>query len=124
MIGREAGKHSETVKLARKLVRDRSERLARSVCIIEGSRIVSDYVESGAPIGLALAAESVGESSELLSELDDRADELLRVDDATFESLAGTRSPQGILLVVPRPDCSDLPAAADRPLLVGWGLLG
>ncbi len=122
MIGREAGKHSESLKFVRKLVRDRSQRLTHAACVIEGKRVVEDYLESGAQIGLAVAAESAGDSGDLLRAIDARADELLRVEDATFESLAGTRSPQGILLVVPRPDRRTLPAASNRPLVIGWGL--
>lgn len=122
MIGREAGKHSETVKRARKLVRDRTERTVRGVCIVEGTRVVADYLELDAPIELAIAARSAGEDDALLRALDARAGELLRIDDDVFRSLAGTRSPQGILLVVPRPATRTLPPAGDRPLLVGWGL--
>lgn len=122
MIGREAGRHSETVKLVRKLVRDRSLRLERGCCVLEGDRVVAEYLEAGLPIELAVAAMSVDDRPALLERLDERSDELLRVEDAVLDSLADTRTPQGVLLVVPRPKTHALPPAASRPLLVGWGL--
>lgn len=122
MIGRPAGKHSETLKQVRKLVRERSERLARGLCVVEGLRVIADYLESGGAVELAVATTGAGETSELLQAIDQRARELLRVEDPVFASLADTRGPQGILLVVPRPHVTGFPPAGDRPLLVGWGL--
>ena len=117
-----AGRSNARVKEARRLASDAALRRERALCVVEGRKLARELLDSGQAIRLALAADSLDSEPELLAELEARAEHGLRVEDSVLESVADTRSPQGLLLVVDRPALAELPEAGDLPLLCCWEL--
>ena len=120
---------NERVKAIKRLVLDAGERRRLGLAVVEGIRVATDHLTAGGAVEEALlssrALELEGGPSlvDLLSKrLADRPDRLLRVTDEVLASVSDTRTPQGIILVVPRLAREGLPRAADRPVLVAWEL--
>lgn len=94
--------------LARDLQR-RKGRERRSLFVAEGVRAVEEVVRSGVRIRGAISSADLEETARgraLLPELENRADELLRVSAAELATAAGTESPQGVMAIAEIPEHS------------------
>ncbi len=100
----------------------RKEREAENLFLAEGVRVVEELLDSGLELRLAatsptLAAGERGRT--LLAALRHRTT-VRQVDDRTLSALAGTQTPQGVLVVaqVPRPTLAELELPAAATILV------
>lgn len=108
--------------LARDLQR-RKGRERRSLFVAEGVRAVEEVVRSGVRIRGAISSADLEETPRgkaLLPELEQRADELLRVTTAELETAAGTESPQGVMAIaeIPEQSLTDVTPGDGARLLV------
>lgn len=117
-----AGRGNARVKHLRRLVREPALRRDEGLCVVEGLKLARELLDSGRRIRLVLAGDSLDSEPELLAALGDRAEHALRAEDSVLDSVADTRTPQGLLLVVDRPARHALPPPGGRALLVGWEL--
>jgi TrmH family RNA methyltransferase len=95
-------KENSRVKLARK-TRDGND---RGHMFVEGLRISEEALRSDVQIEFALVREGFDlneRARELLRRIDDRKTEVFEVGGRIFDSVAETRSPQGIILICRRP---------------------
>lgn len=89
--------------------------------LAEGARVVREALASGTPIECVIQAEDAGEEAVSVGEEAAAAGvERVVVDGETFSALSGTRTPQGILAVVPRraADPAELLAGEEDLLLL------
>ena len=84
---------------------------------IEGSKMVSEALESDFAVELVVLSE--GYSGDLLTQAESRGISILKVTEQVFQSMADTRSPQGVLAVLKQKE-SDFQQiiGQDRGLLV------
>ncbi|MDD3839558.1 MAG: 23S rRNA (guanosine(2251)-2'-O)-methyltransferase RlmB [Clostridia bacterium] len=71
--------------------------------IIEGTKIVDEFIDSGASIDQVLYSDKVFSMSygdQLIEKLEDNKIENIKVDDNILKQLCNTKTPQGILAVV------------------------
>jgi TrmH family RNA methyltransferase len=90
------------VAQARSLARDRSEREATGLAVLEGIRLAEEAVTAGVAIEYALYTEALAakdRGAALLAALAERGVELYPVAEETLAKAADTQSPQGILAV-------------------------
>lgn len=108
--------------LARDLQR-RKGRGRRSLFVAEGVRAVEEVVRSGVRIRGAISSPELEETARgraLVPELENRADELLRVTAAELETAAGTETPQGVIAIaeIPEQSLDDVTLGDSARLLV------
>lgn len=97
-------------------------REAEGLFLAEGVRVVEELVAAGLSLRLALASPALeaGERGRaLLGALEARAP-VRRVEDRVLESLAGTESPQGVLVVaeIPHRELDEIRVEGDATVLV------
>jgi TrmH family RNA methyltransferase len=90
------GKHSPRLKEFRRRVRDRRP----GEVIVDGKRLATDLVRWGVPIHELYLAEGTAVDGALL----DAADRSWELAASVFASIAPTKSPQGVLVVVGEPE--------------------
>lgn len=114
-------RRNERVQYVRRLARDAAERRRHGLTLLEGLRASTDHVAAGGGVERLLVAESVAKDEAvraLVALVPESA--VLRCSDAVLESVSDVSSPQGVVLVVPRPVAAQRFAAEGSPLLVLW----
>lgn len=113
------------VQLARRLVRDAAARRSEGLCVLEGPRIVQEYLDTARPLRLALVSprlDGLAHGPGLLRRLEAvearSPGTVFEISDDLLGRVSDTRAPQGALLVVPRPREAEIPGTGS--LLVAW----
>jgi len=118
------GRGHATIRLVRKLRRDRSQRDAEGLFLAEGFHLAAEALASGADVMLAITSPTIERSDEgvdLRERLRTSGIEVHEAADSVLETLQDARSPQPLLLVVRRaatglPDVLD--ATSGVPLVL------
>ncbi len=118
---------NERVQLVRRLVGDAAERRSTGLCVVEGVRIVSEYVRGAGPVSFALVSPRLDslDGGDALRRILDQASSrhewpVLETTDDVLAAASDTRAPQGVILVVPARRRPGIPPAAGSAVLVAW----
>ncbi len=117
---------SKLITLVRNL-QQRKGRKRSSMAVAEGIRLVEEALHAHVPfegVVICPTASRTGRGAELLANIASHAIPIEEVDDRTFESLADTETPQGVLAVVEPPKFSlhDIQPKPKLPVLVVDGV--
>jgi TrmH family RNA methyltransferase len=105
------------VKWVRALQAKRKARDEDSVFVVEGTRWANEVLAADAPVSLILHTPHLDERGRgLVNQLARQGGDVIAVSDQVMAACSDTQSPQGLLLVIPKPDLE--PPAAPTLLLV------
>ncbi len=88
--------------------------------LVEGVRAVRDVLAAGVRPDFAVVSPRASElgGDDIRASLGEAGVEVARVEDRDFAELAGTETPQGLLIVVPEPAAPELPAQGTTLLVL------
>ncbi|NTU59719.1 MAG: RNA methyltransferase, partial [Deltaproteobacteria bacterium] len=98
-----ASPRSSRVREVRRLLRDPAARREAGLWVLEGPNLAEEALRSGLPVRLWVFAEGGGAAGDLRAAASARGQESVVVSGEAFRGLSDTRSPLGVLCVVPAP---------------------